>query len=309
MKIFSYIFICTIFLAACNSGANPLFGDNQALKDAAAAYKTESNPQNANLLLKEVMEELASIEADDARTDQLLEYGYGIAKENSIHSREAAFLFPLVRKQLGNEGNEQKIYDLAVAMKKMNKETAANTLFKGIIENYPEFASTTEASTLMSENIDSIDKYLSKLGGDIFENPDNTGVNRQASLRFVDACEAFATAYHTSSAAPEYLFKAAEVAKSIRTFTKSLSIYDWIIEKYPNYDKTPTSLFLKGFIIENNLGDDDKAREVYNEFLAKYPQHDLADDIEFLLENLGKTDEEILQMIEERRKQQEQASE
>ncbi|NNE25381.1 MAG: tetratricopeptide repeat protein [Saprospiraceae bacterium] len=308
MKIFTYIFICTILVTACQEKGNNLFKDNQALKDAAAAYDAESNPQNANLLLKEVMEELATLESEDPRTNELLEYGYNVAKENSIHSREAAFLFPLVRDQLGQDGTEEKIYDLAVAMKKMNKETAANTLFKGIMENYPDYAATTEAASLISVEIDTIDNYLTELGTKIFENPDNTGVNRQASLRFVDACEAYATAYHTSSAAPEYLFKAAEVAKSIRTFTKSLAIYDWIIEKYPDYNKTATSLFLKGFIIENNLGDDDKAREVYNEFLEKYPEHDLADDIEFLLENLGKTDEEILQMIEERRKQQENPS-
>ena len=81
-----------------------------------------------------------------------------------------------------------------------------------------------------------------------------------------------------------------------------MSIYDWILEKYPNYEKAPTSLFLKGFIIENNIKDDVMAKEIYNKFLSDYPKHDLADDVQFLIDNLGKSDQEILEMIESKKK-------
>ena len=154
----------------------------------------------------------------------------------------------------------------------------------------------------MTEEIASIDQYVEKIGASIFSNPDDIGVNRKAALQYVDACEAYTLVYPESTAAPEFLFKAAEVAKSIQTFPKSLSIYDWLIVKYPNYEKTPTAMFLKGFIIENNLGNDSLALVSYKEFMAKYPNDDLVDDAQFLIQNLGKSDEEILQMIEEKRK-------
>ena len=131
---------------------------------------------------------------------------------------------------------------------------------------------------------------------------DNTGINKDAAMQYVDACEAYALAYPDNKNTADNLFKAAEVAKSIRTFPKSLSLYDWIIEKYPNYEKAPTALFLKGFIIENNIKDDKKAGEIYRQFLSQYPKHDLADDVEFLIENIGKSDQEILEMIEAKRK-------
>ena len=60
-------------------------------------------------------------------------------------------------------------------------------------------------------------------------------------------------------------------------------------------------MFLKGFIIENNIKDDSLALKVYQDFRAKYPEHNLADDAQFLIENIGKSDEEILQMIENKR--------
>lgn len=44
------------------------------------------------------------------------------------------------------------------------------------------------------------------------------------------------------------------------------------------------------------------AKSIYNEFLKKYPTHDLADDVQFLIDNLGKSDQEILEMIESKKK-------
>ena len=249
-----------------------------------------------------MLQMINSDQLNDERNQQYLDYGYDIAKKENMKSRQAAFLFPLIKKSLGSEGIEDKLFELAELMRSLNKPSAANTLYRGILDNHPDYDKAGDINTLMTVNVDSINNYIAHLGKQIFEDADNSGINRKASLAFVDACEAYALAYPNSENTPENLFKAAEVAKSIRTFPKSLSIYDWILERYPDYEKASTSLFLKGFIIENNLGDDEKAREVYNEFLKKYPKHDLADDVEFLIQNLGKTDEEILEMIESKRK-------
>ena len=40
------------------------------------------------------------------------------------------------------------------------------------------------------------------------------------------------------------------------------------------------------------------AREVYEKFLKRYPDHQMAESARFLLKNMGKSDEEILQTIE-----------
>ncbi|NNF22153.1 MAG: hypothetical protein HKN67_09435 [Saprospiraceae bacterium] len=305
MRIFALLFfvLISIGLSNCKNETNNQTA-GPTLAQTEKAYKADPNPTTGNALIKEVMKALNDASLSEKDRSKLLEQGYETAKSQSITSREAAFLFPIVKGNPDAEDIDKKLLDLGLIMKRLDKSTASNVILKGLMDNHPASVYLEEAKENLNGEPGSIESYMQAVGEKIFENPDNTGINRQSSLQFVDACEAYAVAYPKDSATPEYLFKAAEVAKSIRTFPKSLAIYDWIIEGYPNYEKTPTSLFLKGFIIENNLRDDEKAGKIYNEFLNKYPNHDLADDVQFLIDNLGKTDEEILQMIEAKRKDQ-----
>ena len=77
------------------------------------------------------------------------------------------------------------------------------------------------------------------------------------------------------------------------------------MNNYPDFDKTPQCLFLKGYIYENNLGDLDMAKSLYEEFLQKYPDDDFADDAEVSIKNLGKTPEQLIKEFEEKQKAQE----
>lgn len=126
---------------------------------------------------------------------------------------------------------------------------------------------------------------------------DETGVNRNASMRYVDASEAIALAVPDDKKVPEYLYKSAEIARSIRTLPKAMSLYDWIIDQYPNYVDIPKVLFIKAYLIEYEYGDIEEARKLYEAFLKKYPSHEFAKSAEFLLKNLGKSEEEILKEI------------
>ncbi len=57
-------------------------------------------------------------------------------------------------------------------------------------------------------------------------------------------------------------------------------------------------MFLLGFSYENDLKQNDKAREVYELFLKNYKSHELADDVQFSLNNLGKSPEDIIKQFE-----------
>jgi len=303
-KFFTYSVIICLFTVACKSDvSNSIFSAFPKLVELEAEYNKAANAQTASNLMKELLETLKKPEVAGTQRTSFLEYGYKLAKDNKVNSRAATFLFPLIKEAATVDPNRH--LELASILKSVNKSEAANTLYQSIVDNFPDSENAAVAKAAISDTFSSIDKYILDLGEKLFIDPDNTGINKPAAMKFVDACEAYALGYPNNPTTPDNLFKSAEVAKSLRTFTKSLSLYDWIIEKYPNYEKAPTALFLKGFIIENNVGDDAKAREIYDTFLAKYPQHDLADDVQFLIENIGKTDEEILEMIEAKRKDKE----
>ena len=302
-----FLFLCFAFLiiTSCkqdSSASSALAGASDQLLKLEAAYNIAPSVTTANTLLKEVMNSIGTQKLDKATQKQYMEYGLKVSNEQNVITKKAGFLMALIKDDYGNADTAKRIYELADIMRKMRKATVSNTLAKGLLNAFPNFTNADKAKALLSEDIPNLEDYIAGIGKSIFENPDNTGINRNASLAYVDACEAYALVNPQSETSPSLLFKAAEVAKSLRTFPKSLTLYDWVIEKYPNYEKAGTAMFLKGFIIENNLGDDVKAKEVYDAFLKKYPKHDLADDVQFLIENLGKSDEEILKMIESKQK-------
>jgi hypothetical protein len=55
---------------------------------------------------------------------------------------------------------------------------------------------------------------------------------------------------------------------------------------------------MEAFAYENVIGNIAKASEYYNKFIAKYPEHDLADDAQAALKYLGKTPEEMVREFE-----------
>jgi TolA-binding protein len=49
-----------------------------------------------------------------------------------------------------------------------------------------------------------------------------------------------------------------------------------------------------GFIFANELNETDKAKSIYEEFLKKYPESELASSVKLELESIGLSPEEIL---------------
>lgn len=111
----------------------------------------------------------------------------------------------------------------------------------------------------------------------------------------------YADAFPADTIAPRLLFQAAEVAKAIGKPQKSIELWERIGSQFASYGKAPESLFLIAFTLENDLGDKEKAKSVYQSFIDKYPDHDLTDDAQQLLQFLqsGKTIEEIMKEFEQ----------
>jgi TolA-binding protein len=79
---------------------------------------------------------------------------------------------------------------------------------------------------------------------------------------------------------------------------EAIRFYDRILNDFPDYRKAPEALFLKGYVYENNLGRLDKAKEIYEAFIAKYPTNEFADDAEVSLKYLGKSPEELIEIFQ-----------
>ncbi|GIV44778.1 MAG: hypothetical protein KatS3mg035_1901 [Bacteroidia bacterium] len=128
--------------------------------------------------------------------------------------------------------------------------------------------------------------------------------SNQAAAKIVKLYNQLATNYPDDSKAPEYLFKAGEVSMGINMDFDAIGYFQRLERDYPKFDKAPHALFLQAFIWDNKLNDDNKAEFIYKQFLEKYPMHEMAKDAQFSLDNLGKSDEELIKEFEQKQKKQ-----
>ncbi len=111
--------------------------------------------------------------------------------------------------------------------------------------------------------------------------------------------ESFTERFPQSSNTASYLMKAGDLAMRLNKGDLAIEYFTRLHDEYPDDPKAPQSLFLKGFVYETILGDLDKARIFYESYISKYPNDVMVESAYFLLENLGKSDEEIIKMLQE----------
>ena len=120
-------------------------------------------------------------------------------------------------------------------------------------------------------------------------------------IQLVDAYLLFAKQNPNDQQTPEFLFKALDVAVGVNAEgpQKAFDIANVLIEKYPDFEMTPMAMFIKGFVYENMIGDLKNAEATYRQFIEKYPESPMVEDVKATLENLGLTPEELIRKFEE----------
>lgn len=124
-------------------------------------------------------------------------------------------------------------------------------------------------------------------------------IDRQKANDLIAVYESFADEFPEDTETPVYLFKAGDMAMNLNMPRKAIDIFDKMLNKYPDFEKAPQCLFLKGYVYENDLRDLETAKKIYEEFLVKYPDDEFADDAEISIKNLGKSPEELIKEFEE----------
>lgn len=109
----------------------------------------------------------------------------------------------------------------------------------------------------------------------------------------------FANKYPNHSKTPPILEVSAKAAEAMGKYDEAVNILHKLIYEFPETEETPKYMWNKARVIEEKLGKIPNAKAAYNELINKYPNHPMGIDAKFYVENyLGKTDEEILQLID-----------
>ena len=146
-------------------------------------------------------------------------------------------------------------------------------------------------------SISDINTLEAELFNTVNATPDMTKARQLAEL-YIE----YAELYPNDTNSPEFLFKASDISMNVQSPRLTISLFDKILNTYPNYKNVPTIMFLKGFVYEDQLNDYDNARKCYLDFLDKFPNSDFADDAVVSLKNLGKSPEELIKEFEMKEK-------
>jgi len=142
----------------------------------------------------------------------------------------------------------------------------------------------------MRENISTLEAglYADSLGP----------VDRLKAQEMIQAYENFVEIYPDDSLAGEYLYKGSELAMNLQMSGRAIDGFQKILDNYPDFDKKALCVFLQAFIYENHMQQYDQAKQLYREFLEKYPGHELAEDAMVSIQNMGKSLEELIKSWE-----------
>ena len=102
--------------------------------------------------------------------------------------------------------------------------------------------------------------------------------------------------YKDDTICADYFFKAAELSVQLGKYQQAIELFG-NTQRFPVYRKVARALFMQGFIAESNLGDKNAAREYYNRFIIKFPNHKMAPEVKMLIQSLNFTDEMLIENL------------
>lgn len=132
---------------------------------------------------------------------------------------------------------------------------------------------------------------------ELYASKDN--FDKAKALLLIRKYDEYATAFPEDENAGEFLFRAGDLATGMNKSQEAVAFFDRVYNDYKDYEKAPDALFLKAFVLEDQVKDLAAAEKAYKEFIKNHPDHPLVGSAEFSLANLGTPTEELLKKFEE----------
>ncbi len=276
-----FLFFC-LFLFSCGSDAP---ADSTA---PPAADQVDANKKLIDSYIAKINADPTNHEANS----KLLADAANLNIKAKNFGPAVQFISQAIRDHYPSSGTANHLLSLAnIYSNDMKAVGMGNAIKSAFTKAFPDNPKTNELKTALGgADITNMIEVASKA----LYNDETKRINQAKAREYINLCEIYAMSLPNDNKAPDYLFKAGETARSIRQFPKAIDIYNWIYNKFQNNEKAPQALFLKAFTLDNDLKQKDAAKKLYEEFLAKYPKNDFADDTEFLLKNLGISDDDII---------------
>jgi outer membrane protein assembly factor BamD (BamD/ComL family) len=170
-----------------------------------------------------------------------------------------------------------------------------SVMFAGALGTCIIACKSKDEKTNLKNRVDSIEAVL-------YQSAATAPVDVVRGEAAVHAYMAYADKYPQDTLSANYIFKAAEVSSAIKMSQQSVDYFDRFLKEYPQDRKASTALFLKAFVLENDLNKYGEATAAYNLVIQKYPNSSFARDAAACIQNMGKPTEELIKEFEQKNK-------
>ena len=295
MRISILLAFLTLSIAfACKKTGSP---EQQEVTEAIRAYDAAPSDSAATLAYTNFEKYLAAKGFGEPSTPELLLEMARVASAQKDYERAFDYYQVYLTQYTDRPDQADRLYEAIGVAENLGKPELNDILYKSFDTRFHNDSRTSSLTAKIQQKDIAVDSILKFIGKNMF-NDSTFRLNEPKAALYIQACEAAVMANPNISNAAEFLSRAAETATTLRDIPKALELYNWIIEKYPTHPRASMALFLKAFTYDNELNDLEAAKKYYSEYLEKYPNDEYAESAKFLIQNLGKSDEELIKMLQ-----------
>lgn len=238
----------------------------------------EKHPDDHDMNSKH-LQTLAQIQYDASRYSGAINYLKDALRSHYIKERAAA----------------QSLFLATIYRDKLSNPVVGNSAYWAFVQAFPDHSDNQTIKDSLLGGVLPIPTQLDSLSKQLYDAV-NARIDYSKANQFIDVSEMYALILPANPKSPEILSEAAKVAGYVNAHGRALELYDWIYTNYNDHPKAGQALFMMGFIYDNEaeFQDKEKAKSYYETFIAEFPEDDFADDATFLLQNLNKSNEEII---------------
>jgi outer membrane protein assembly factor BamD (BamD/ComL family) len=152
------------------------------------------------------------------------------------------------------------------------------------------FAKATKA--LESGQIDSALKLYTQLTDKFPDSPLSFKAKFMSSFLSADSTQKSLSS--AEEAYQEYFFNQAQQLQIDGKFEEAVTYYEKFLKEFPASKHAYKAQFMIGFIYNESLKDATRARQAFQKVISAYPNNDLTDDAQWMMENLDKGPEDVI---------------
>jgi TolA-binding protein len=172
--------------------------------------------------------------------------------------------------------------------------TEAIIAFAHLTRKYPNHPDAEKAKKMIPTE-EKLNVQIENLKKTMTDTTLSPGLNRSVYPQLANAYMQSVAINPKVEDAATRLKDAGELYMSVGDAKSAAKVWEQLIAGYPTTDAAKSGMFQLAFCYEQFFKDLEKAKAMYERFLKKYPDDQLATSAEFSLQNLGKSADEIIQ--------------